>query len=152
CIACVTLVLLAFSLASARGGLVGLCVEIAYMVVRSGKSRRTALLTGIVVLPLLLFAPVSPLARMLHPEYGDDLAAQIRWDFWRVGFDMIRSHPLTGIGLGNFTAYSYSVTVGATGKHGMACNTFLEIAAELGVPGVLAFCGLSGAALWSAEN
>ena len=150
CVACVALVLLAFTLASSRGGLVGLCVEIAYMVVRSGKSRRTAVLTAVVLLPLLLFSPVSPLARMLHPEYGDELGAQIRRDFWRVGFDMILNHPLTGIGLGNFTMYSYSLTVGATGKHGLACNTFLEIAAELGIPGLLAYCGLSGAALWSA--
>ena len=65
---------------------------------------------------------------------------------------MIRNHPVTGIGLGNFTDYSYSETMGATEKHGMACNTLLEIAAELGIPGFLAYCGLSGAALWSAEK
>ena len=65
---------------------------------------------------------------------------------------LIREHPLTGIGLGNFTAYSFSASPGAAVRHGMACNTFLEIAAELGVPGFLAYCGLSGAALWSAEK
>lgn len=152
CIACVALILLAFTLASSRGGLVGLCVEVAYMIVRSGKSRRTALLIGLMVVPLFLFSPVSPLTRMLHPQYGDDFAVQVRRDLWRMGFDMIREHPLTGIGLGNFTAYSYSVTVGAKGKYGMACNTFLEIGAELGFPGLLAYCGLSGAALRSAEK
>lgn len=152
CIGSVALIMLAFTLASSRGGLVGLGAEIVYMAVRSGRSRKTAIVTAAVVLPLLLFSPVSPLARMLHPEYGDDLAAQIRRDFWREGFDMIRNHPLTGVGLGNFTALSSSQTMGATQKHGMACNTLLEIAAELGIPGLLAFCGLSGAALWSAEK
>jgi O-antigen ligase len=89
---------------------------------------------------------------MLRPEYGDELATQIRRDFWSVGFTLIREHPLTGIGLGNFTAYSYSATPGAATKHGMACNTFLEIAAELGIPGFLAYCGVSVAALRSAEK
>lgn len=152
CIACLGLVLVAFTLASSRGGLVGLCVEIAYMILRSGRSRRTALLIAISMSVLLLLSPASPLARMLHPGYGDNLAAQIRRDFWRVGFGMIRDHPLTGVGLGNFTMYSYSVTVGATGKHGMACNTFLEIAAELGIPGILAYCAICGAALRSTEK
>lgn len=152
CIVSTIVILVAFTLASSRGGLVGLCLEIGYMILRTGKSRRIAILLGMLLLPALLFSPVSPLGRMLHPEYGDELATQIRRDFWRVGFMLIREHPLTGIGLGNFTAYSFSASPGAAVRHGMACNTFLEIAAELGVPGFLAYCGLSGAALWSAEK
>ena len=152
CIVSTVVILVAFTLASSRGGLVGLCLEIGYMILRTGKSRRIAILLGMLLLPALLFSPVSPLGRMLHPEYGDELATQIRRDFWRVGFMLIREHPLTGIGLGNFTAYSFSASPGAAVRHGMACNTFLEIAAELGVPGFLAYCGLSGAALWSAEK
>ncbi len=152
CIVSTIVILVAFTLASSRGGLVGLCLEIGYMILRTGKSRRIAILLGMLLLPALLFSPVSPLGRMLHPEYGDELATQIRRDFWRVGFMLIREHPLTGIGLGNFTAYSFSASPGAAVRHGMACNTFLEIAAELGVPGFLAYCGLTGAALWSAEK
>lgn len=63
---------------------------------------------------------------------------------------MVRKHPMTGIGLGNFTAQSSSTSPGAEEKHGMACNTFLEIAAELGFPGFLAYCGVLGGALASA--
>lgn len=152
CIVSAALILIAFTLASSRGGLVGLGIEIAYMILRAGKSRRIAMLLGLLLLPVLLFSPVSPLGRLLHPEYGDELATQIRRDFWSEGFRLIREHPFTGIGLGNFTAYSYSTTPGAATKHGMACNTFLEIAAELGIPGLLAFCGVSVAALRSAEK
>jgi putative inorganic carbon (hco3(-)) transporter len=146
----VVLMLLAFTVASSRGGLVGLSVVAAYMIVRSGRSRRAAMVTVVLLLPMLVFLPASPLSRMLHPNYGDFLGAQIRRDFWRAGVDMVRKHPVTGIGLGNFTAQSFSTSPGAEGKHGMACNTFLEMAAELGILGFLAYCGVLGGALSSA--
>lgn len=141
------LILVAFTLASSRGGLVGLGVATAYMLVRSGQSRRAAVLTTLLLIPMLLLAPSSPLSRFLHPSYADQVSEQIRRDFWSAGLDMIGRHPLTGVGLGNFTAQSISTI---DGKQGMACNTFLEIAAELGVPGALVYGGIVFAALWSA--
>jgi O-antigen ligase len=142
CIMSLLLMVVAFTLASSRGGLMGLIVAMGYMIVRSGRSRKLAIALTALVLPLLLLAPSSPLARMLHPSYGDYLGSQIRHDFWIVGLDMIRKHWVTGIGLGNFTAYSYTITQGVEGRHGMACNTFLEVAAELGIPGLIAYCAV----------
>ena len=148
CAASVLIMLVAFTLASSRGGLVGLCAVILYMIVFSGPSRRGAIALAILLLPMLLFSPASPLQRMLHPSYGDDVAAQVRRDFWGAGLQMISSHPLTGIGLGNFTAQSVSKEV--EDFKGIACNTFLEVAAELGIPGFLAYCGVLAGALLSA--
>ena len=142
CIISLLLMVVAFTLASSRGGLIGLIVALGYMVLRSGRSRKSALALTALVLPLLFLAPSSPLARMLHPTYGDYLGSQIRHDFWIVGLDMIRKHWAVGIGLGNFTAYSYTMTQGVEGRHGMACNTFLELAAELGIPGLIAYCAI----------
>lgn len=142
CIVSLLLMVVAFTLASSRGGLVGLIAAMGYMVVRSGRSRKSMIALIALVLPLLLLAPSSPVARMLHPSYGDYLGSQIRHDFWMVGLDMIRKHWLMGIGLGNFTAYSYTITQGIEGRHGMACNTFLELAAELGIPGLIAYCAI----------
>lgn len=140
--------LVGFTLASSRGGLVGLCVAIVYMMLCSGQSRRGAMVIAILLLPMLLFSPASPLQRMLHENYGDYVGAQIRREFWSAGLDMISAHPLTGIGLGNFTSHSVSREV--EGFHGIACNTFLEIAAELGIPGFLAYCAVVAGALFSA--
>lgn len=143
-------ILIGFTLASSRGGLIGLGVEIAYLVLRSGKSRKAAIIVSLILLPLLLYAPSSPLARMLHPEFGDELGSRIRWDFWKAGLTMIQNHPITGIGLGNFTAYSNMFIAGAGRRHGMACNTLLEVAAELGIPGLLAYCMILWGSLRSA--
>jgi O-antigen ligase len=150
CIASLVFILLAFTLASSRGGIVGLCVVIGYMIVRPGKSRRAAIVTALILLPMLLCSPASPLPRLLHPTYGDVLGAQVRKELWAFGLTMIVSHPVAGIGLGNFTAYSYVLTSGERGMYGMACNTFLEIAAELGLPGLLAYCVICWGALTSA--
>jgi O-antigen ligase len=145
-------ILVAFTLASSRGGLVGLCVVMAYLVLRSGKSRKAAIIVASTLLPLLLFSPASPLSRMLHPDYADKLAEHIRWDFWKAGLNMIQNHPMTGIGLGNFTAYSKMFIEGAGKRQGIACNTMLELTAEMGFPGVVAYCLIICGALGSAER
>ncbi len=148
CAGSLVIMLVAFTLASSRGGLVGLCAVILYMIVCSGQARRGAVAIAILLLPMLLFSPASPLQRMLHPDYGDYVGAQVRREFWSVGLDIISNHPLTGIGLGNFTAHSVSEV--AEDFKGIACNTFLEVAAELGVPGFLAYCAVVTGALFSA--
>jgi len=142
--------LLGFTLASSRGGLVGLCVATLYMIMFSGQSRRAAILTTVLLLPMLLLSPASPVSRMLHPGYGDFLGEQVRKDFWRAGLDMVRNHAVTGIGLGNFTAQSFTISREVVGKQGIACNTFLEVAAEMGIPGFLAYCAILAGALLSA--
>jgi putative inorganic carbon (hco3(-)) transporter len=148
CGASLLVMLAAFTLASSRGGLVGLSAVVIYMIVRSGQSRRAAIVMTLLLVPMLLYAPASPLSRMLHPTYGDYIGAQVRREFWDGGMNMISSHPMTGIGLGNFTAQSSSKAL--EGFHGIACNTFLEVAAELGIPGLVAYCVILGGALWSA--
>jgi O-antigen ligase len=148
CAGSLLVMLAAFTLASSRGGLVGLCALILYMIACSPRLRGVAIAVGVLLLPMLLFSPASPLLRMLHPNYGDYIGAQVRREFWRAGLDMIYSHPLTGIGLGNFTGRSVSQV--AQGFKGIACNTFLEVAAELGIPGVLAYCAVLAAAFFSA--
>lgn len=150
CIVSLVVILIAFTLASSRGGLLGLGVAIAYMAVRSGRSRRTAIVIALVLIPLFVVSPASPLSRMLHPNFGDDLGAQIRRDFWKDGLQMIRNHPITGVGVGNFTAYSHSDAFGARNKQGIACNTLLEVTAELGIPGVLAYFAIMVGTVMSA--
>jgi O-antigen ligase len=150
CAGSLVLMLVAFTLASSRGGLLGLGVAMLYMILRSGQSRRGAIAIMVVLAPMLLLSPVSPLSRMLHPNYGDYIGAQVRREFWKLALDMVRDHPVMGIGLGNFTAQSFTVSRELAGIKGVACNTFLEIAAELGIPAFLVYCAIVAGALSSA--
>ncbi len=86
-----------------------------------------------------------------------DRSLQMRQHVLQVGWSMFLHHPWVGVGLGNFEANAprgMSLDL-------MAHNSFLEIAASLGVVGILAYVAwiLSGfgmarraAALWRAAG
>lgn len=68
-----------------------------------------------------------------------------RLAIWRVGLELVRQHPVVGVGAGCFiTAYakavdaSYPADLRARSAH----NTFLQSAAELGLPGAALFLGV----------
>jgi hypothetical protein len=114
------LVLLCAVLTASRGGqLVFLSVMAAYFVYRAGVA---GLLVGVVLaLPLLL----------LGGRGGDDASSSTieRLDCWAEAISMWRLHPITGVGLGQFTEYHYMT----------AHNSYLLALAELGFPGLVLF-------------
>lgn len=59
---------------------------------------------------------------------------------------MIRSHPLTGVGLNNFRPLVAQYEDPGEKVIKLAHNTHLEIAAELGVPALIVFLGIFVAA------
>jgi O-antigen ligase len=66
-----------------------------------------------------------------------------RFYFWQVALDEFRGQPFTGVGPGNYTvrftdfAPPFSWKAGAQTTH----NAYLNILAELGIAGMLAFVG-----------
>jgi putative inorganic carbon (HCO3(-)) transporter len=76
-----------------------------------------------------------------------------RLAFWRTALDMWRDHPWLGIGFGNypiaFARYSLPKWRMALGH---AHNYYLNIAAETGLIGLLAYLTLWGAAIWQAAR
>ena len=135
------LVSAAVALAASRGGLLGLIAGIAYLVWQSrNRVRNSAILFVLIALPMLV-VPRSPLKRLLHPDYADTLGTETREKAWHAGLMMIEAKPLTGIGLGEFKPLlgEYS---GDPNFHQIAHNSYLEIAAEQGIPALLLFLWL----------
>jgi len=59
---------------------------------------------------------------------------------WRSCLSMIKEHPLTGVGLGNFRYfYPKYMLSGAEVKLLHAHNIFFQVAVEMGIPGLLSF-------------
>ena len=96
---------------------------------------------------ILLLPPITPIGAVR--EAWERNAGRVRvWDWW-VGYEMFRDHPLTGIGLGGYkisfvpykadflatpqgAAYEFPIARAA-----QAHNEYVQVAAELGVVGLL---------------
>jgi len=70
-----------------------------------------------------------------------------RLDIWRLSLQMVASNPVTGVGLGDykqaFTTYFPKLPlVGGRLAPDHAHNLFVQLALDLGVPGLLAYVGL----------
>ena len=68
---------------------------------------------------------------------------------WQAAGEMIRYHPWTGVGFSNYEpVYAQYALMNWPIALGHAHNYYLNVAAELGVPGFLAYLLLWGAIFW----
>lgn len=114
-------------LTHSRGALFGLAAALSMMFYRTIGLVRTGLLLGMgaVLASALNFSGGRDIS------FGEESAA-IRIDAWSSGLEMLRAHPLTGIGFGMFTDFHYAT----------AHNSLVLCFAELGLIGYLFWLGL----------
>ncbi|HWR37613.1 MAG TPA: O-antigen ligase family protein [Clostridia bacterium] len=146
------IIMVAIMLAASRGGLIGLAVAAALIAVRSRHRILASIAMPLFLAAFLFLAPNSPLDRFLHPGYGDDLAVQARKLAWTAGMRMIDTHPLFGVGLGNFKPMMSQYSDPGVTITEIAHNTYIEIAAELGIPALLLFLALVAATFLSLQK
>jgi O-antigen ligase len=133
---------------------------LAFLFVRrlaTGLGGRTLLMYGLgaaVIVGVTLVIPAvgdSVLERYLTlSQYQEENTWSGRWSIWQGAFTVIASHPIAGVGVGNFgeVAVQYSTflfeqTAGEEGETaGVAHNTFLSMASELGLVGLTLFLGV----------
>jgi O-antigen ligase len=139
CLGCLLVTLLAVTLAASRGGFLGLVAGFLFVVWRSRRRLRNLALIGALLIPLSLLWPASPLQRLLHPTHSDVEAGDSRLVAWKAGLHMIRDYPVTGVGLGNFKPMMVRYTPAGESVDSVAHNSYIEIAAELGLPILLVF-------------
>jgi O-antigen ligase len=134
--------LLTFSTGGWLGGLAAVLVVIGIMT-RRGLALRFggAALSALLVVSVLAIAGVLP--ERLNPLRQ---TGGFRLDLWLSSLQMIRDHPLLGVGLDNF-AYLYQqvyLRVGAAAEPNLSHphNWLLHVWLELGLSGLIAFCWL----------
>jgi putative inorganic carbon (HCO3(-)) transporter len=146
--AAVGLCLVGILLTGSRGGLIALgTMLVATVALAKGRRLLLTILTLIAVLIgvgyIVMAAPKQSRERFVHPGNGTG-----RTDIWTVGGRMVAAEPALGVGSGNFTVSSihYLLQPGAL-EHSeyiadtptVAQNMYLEVLAELGIPGVTLF-------------
>lgn len=118
-----------------RGAFLGM-VGVLFLIFLRIKRKLLVLLLILCILPILPFILPSGYKERLSTisNYQQDGSAVGRIEAWKAGFEMIRTYPLTGIGLQNF---SYFVEVynpdAIYGKKLVAHNAYIELAAEAGL-------------------
>jgi O-antigen ligase len=114
----VVLVAIAIIMTGSRGG------QLVFLIVLGGSflqrvTLRHVLVAALLGLPILLFGG--------RGGAEADESAALRLDTWREALAMVRQHPLFGVGQDQFTQYHDQT----------AHNSYLLVAAELGLPGML---------------
>ena len=144
CLGCLAITLIGIVLASSRGGLFGLAMSVLLMVWHSRRRARNLALAAVLLIPPLLAFPISPLRRMLHPGTADTISTHEHLAAWRAGLRMIATHPILGVGLGNFKPLmlGYLPKGVSMSEPSIAHNTYIEFAAELGFPGLFLFVAI----------
>lgn len=145
------LITVAMVLAASRGGFLGLVAATLLLLYRSRKRWRNLALVAALA-PVILFLPLAPIQRLVHPNYSDREAQDARLVAWRAGLRMLSAHPLAGVGLGNFKASMIAYRDRDDTIVSIAHNTYLEVAAETGIPALLLFLVLIGVSCASLER
>jgi O-antigen ligase len=145
---CAAVSLFGVTLCASRGGFLALAAACLFLVGRSRQPVRNLVLLSVVSLPLLLLLPVSPLWRFLRRGGQEIRSEHTHMLAWGAAVRMIETHPLYGVGLGNF---QWEMTFYYTGDpndasyrdfRSIAHNSYLEVAAELGLPALGVFAGI----------
>jgi O-antigen ligase len=130
------------TLGGSRGGLFAIGAAFLWLVWHSPHRVRNFIAIIILVTPPLLLFPHSPVRRLFHPTYGDQIGVDARRIAWKAGLRMVARHPFTGIGLGEFKPQMDDYADPGVGFSSIAHNTYLEVAAETGLPNFLAFIAM----------
>ncbi|MGO8949773.1 MAG: O-antigen ligase family protein [Ktedonobacterales bacterium] len=160
--AAAAIILFASYLADSRGAELGLAVALLALVIVAWHRERLAgiaLLIGVPVLAMAWFIGIVPahlrqdlLSQVtLGPVNSANFSVQERLAHWVAGLRMFRTHPILGVGAGNYSAaYArYQVSPDWFEALGHAHNYYINAAAETGAIGLLAFLALVGVSLFA---
>jgi putative inorganic carbon (HCO3(-)) transporter len=146
-----------------RSGLIALASMMIAGVIVGGRWRRWAalLLVFSAAGGIAYFAVLAPLSARNRVTSADTSG---RSTIWKVGWRIVQAHPLLGAGSGNFqdVTIHYLHAPGTLTRADLivvtpkvAHNIYLEMLADMGIPGLLAFLvlvGASVAAAWKAAK
>lgn len=145
-----------------RGGFLALLAVAAFVLLRFTTVPARARLAGLVVILAVVFTTASDrywtqMQTMLNP-HGDYNATSEggRLKIWERGLAYMADNAVLGVGMGNFPVAEGTISPLARLQErgigvvwGAAHNSFLQVGAELGIPGLLLFVGLIASAFAS---
>jgi putative inorganic carbon (HCO3(-)) transporter len=123
---------------SSRGALVGIGVVCVWWLVAVNRRQRIRSVVALTVVSAVTWALVPQGSRDRFAVMGEDDMSTARLVRWEEGIEMARRYPLLGVGYANWTEYHedhFDPGLGSLLSH----NIFVQVGAELGYTGLLAF-------------
>jgi O-antigen ligase len=144
------------AVSQSRGGFIGLAVVLlALLAVSKEPLAKKVAAVAVVAGAVVLFAPSGYwelMSSMVRPTEDYNWTAEYgRRNVWRRGVEYMLDNPASGIGVGNFPRAEGTISDVAQGfmdpktqriKWSAAHNSFIQIGAEMGLPGLALFCTL----------
>ena len=133
-------------LTQSRGGFIGMCAFLLLALLSIGRIRMTGIVVVaaigaavIAIVPPDAWDRISGLQRAESITEADGSAAE-RWEIAQTAMKIIEDNPIIGVGRGYAlrAMATYNPSLGPKSYH----NTYLEVAAETGAPGLLLFLAL----------
>jgi O-antigen ligase len=152
--AMLALLALAFVWTGSRGGFIALLAVAAYIVLRYRTVRLMWRLTGTALVGLVLLVAASDrywaqMETILAEDDYNRTEETGRFQIWSRGIGYVLGHPVLGVGPNNFPAAEGMLSpqadrqqLGVGVRWNAAHNSFLQVAAELGIPGFVMFIGM----------
>jgi O-antigen ligase len=139
---CLVGVGLTFSRESWLLAFLGVLFVSALWIRRNIKSVVSLLVVSLVLFGVLFSGVIGVVSRFYNPDevYGFE-----RIYFYITALQLFITHPLLGVGAGNYQFFDRIYAEVSAG--GVAHNQLLEVAAEMGLPGLIIFCWLVWALL-----
>ena len=141
------------AISRSRSGLLALVTLTAYVGLRRYRLNRrfwaALLLMGVL---LVAVVPESVWTQRYEPaiRLEESSGAPYRFDLWRSALGIFQDHPLFGVGLAN--SYFYVPSYGYIPDLAVVHNAFLDVAADMGLAGLLPYLAVWGLALFQLEQ
>lgn len=135
------MIILAFLLSRSRGAFLGLAIVCILTFIHTRKKIIPLIMLFLFVGIFLEFAPQAFFSRLYPKASGAMASTERRKALLIIGMRMIKETPFFGVGLNQFRAKSleYDFDEKLNNKPGVAHNTYIEMAAENGIPVLLLF-------------
>jgi O-antigen ligase len=135
-LACAAVLAVGVLFTLSRGGFLGLIASSGVLLWKLGRWRRLKTTLGVALICGILLAVMpggygARIATIFNTAQDQTGSAQLRSELMKRAASVAVSRPIVGVGMGNFHIYSIHEKA--------AHNAYLEIAAELGVMGLIAY-------------
>ncbi len=130
------------TLTDSRGGFLALAIVFAALVLMSRQKLLALSAAPIVVAAFLLLIPERYLERIRSIKDHDDASSRGRLVAWENALRMIGDRPVTGVGYRNFVFVYHFYTVDKSEQRRVAHNSYLQVAAESGLPAFFVFMAI----------